>query len=119
MKNFKLFTTITFAFMMLVSYNVDAQKFRGLDKSPMDAASLGRGNKQLAIVYYGRPQLKGRTVGEGSVFVPGFISSSGIGSAFSEQMWEVGSSFYKVEHIQPKNVDVGNGSSTTPSPTFG
>ena len=64
MKNFKLFTTITFAFMMLVSYNVDAQKFRGLDKSPMDAASLGRGNKQLAIVYYGRPQLKGRTVGE-------------------------------------------------------
>ena len=60
---------------------------------------------------------KGRTVGEGSVFVPGFISSSGIGSAFSEQMREVGSSFYKVEHIQPKNVDVGNGSSTTASPT--
>lgn len=63
MKNSKLFTTIAFAFMMLVSYNVDAQKFRGLDKSPLDAASIGRGNKQLAVVYYGRPQLKGRTIG--------------------------------------------------------
>ncbi|ARV09123.1 asparagine synthetase B [Winogradskyella sp. PC-19] len=63
MKNSKLFTTIAFAFMMLVSFNVDAQKFRPLDKSPMDAASIGRGTKQLAKVYYSRPQLKGRTVG--------------------------------------------------------
>lgn len=63
MKNLRLFTTIAFAFMMLVSFNADAQKFRGLDKSPMDAASIGRGNKQLAKVYYSRPQLKGRTVG--------------------------------------------------------
>ena len=50
MKTTRLFTTIAFAFMMLVSFNVDAQKFRGLDTSPMDAASIGRGNKQLAIV---------------------------------------------------------------------
>ncbi|MBT8244104.1 MAG: DUF2911 domain-containing protein [Winogradskyella sp.] len=63
MKNSRLLTTIAFAFMMLVSYNVDAQKFRDLDKSPMDATSIGRGNKQLAKVYYSRPQLKGRTVG--------------------------------------------------------
>jgi len=63
MKNSRLFTTIAFAFMMLVSFNVDAQKFRPLDKSPLDAASIGRGNKQLAKVYYSRPQLKGRTVG--------------------------------------------------------
>ena len=63
MKNSRLFTTIAFAFMMLVSFNVDAQKFRGLDKSPLDAASMGSGNKQLAKVYYSRPQLKGRTVG--------------------------------------------------------
>ena len=64
MKNSRLFTTIAFAFMMLVSFNVDAQKFRGLDKSPLDAASIGSGNKQLAKVYYSRPQLKGRTVGK-------------------------------------------------------
>jgi hypothetical protein len=63
MKNSKLFTAFAFAFMMLVSFNVDAQKFRNLDKSPMDAASIGRGNEQLAKVYYSRPQLKGRTVG--------------------------------------------------------
>lgn len=63
MKNSRLFTTIAFAFMMLVSFNVDAQKFRPLDKSPLDAASIGRGNKQLAKVYYSRPQLNGRTVG--------------------------------------------------------
>ncbi|WP_405572743.1 DUF2911 domain-containing protein [Winogradskyella sp. Asnod2-B02-A] len=60
MKTTRLFTTIAFAFMMLVSFNVDAQKFSGLDKSPMDAASFGRGNEQLIKVYYGRPQLKGR-----------------------------------------------------------
>ena len=62
MKTTRLFTTIAFAFMMLVSFNVDAQKFSGLDKSPMDAASFGRGNEQLIKVYYGRPQLKGRDV---------------------------------------------------------
>ncbi|WP_339753771.1 DUF2911 domain-containing protein [uncultured Winogradskyella sp.] len=60
MKTSKLLTTIAFAFMMLVSFNVDAQKFRGLDKSPMDAASFGSGNDQLIKVYYGRPQLNGR-----------------------------------------------------------
>ena len=64
MKTTRLITTIAFAFMMLLSYNVEAQKFRGLDKSPMDAASLGRGSNQLAVVYYSRPQLKGRTVGK-------------------------------------------------------
>ena len=64
MKTTRLMTTIAFAFMMLLSFNAEAQKFRGLDKSPMDAASLGRGGNQLAIVYYSRPQLKGRTVGK-------------------------------------------------------
>ncbi|TCK68638.1 DUF2911 family protein [Winogradskyella wandonensis] len=64
MKNFRLLTTFAFAFMMLASFNAEAQKFRGLDKSPMDAASIGRGDKQLAKVYYSRPQLNGRTVGK-------------------------------------------------------
>jgi hypothetical protein len=64
MKTTRLFTTVAFAFMMLLSFNTEAQEFRGLDKSPMDATSLGRGSKQLAIVYYSRPQLNGRTVGK-------------------------------------------------------
>ena len=63
MKTTRLFTTITLAFATLAFMNLDAQNFRGLDKSPMDAASIGRGSKQLAKVYYSRPQLKGRTVG--------------------------------------------------------
>ncbi|WP_411768409.1 DUF2911 domain-containing protein [Winogradskyella sp. A3E31] len=62
MKTTRLFTTIAFAFMMLLSFNVEAQEFRGLDKSPMDAASLGRGNDQVIKVYYSRPQLNGRDV---------------------------------------------------------
>ena len=64
MKTSRLLTTISFAFIMLISFNAEAQKFSGLDKSPMDAASFGRGNEQLIKVYYGRPQLKGRTVKE-------------------------------------------------------
>lgn len=60
MKLSKLLTTTVFAFTMLISFNVEAQKFRDLDKSPMDVASYGRGSEQLIKVYYSRPQLKGR-----------------------------------------------------------
>lgn len=63
MKKSTLLTTIAFVFMMLLSVNVDAQKFAGLDKSPMDAAafptSYKDANKQIKIIY-SRPQLKGR-----------------------------------------------------------
>lgn len=63
MKKSTLLTTIAFVFMMLLSVNVDAQKFAGLDKSPMDAAafptSYKDANKKIKIVY-SRPQLKGR-----------------------------------------------------------
>lgn len=62
MKKQKLFTTIAFAFMMLLSFNVEAQKFKALDKSPMDAAYFGRGDQQMIKVYYSRPQLNGRDV---------------------------------------------------------
>ena len=58
MKN--LFTTIAFAFVVLLSTNVDAQKFRGLDASPLDIASSK--DKSVKIVY-SRPQLKGRALG--------------------------------------------------------
>ena len=65
MKNSKLFTAIAFAFMMLVSFNVDAQKFPPLDKSPLDLAAFpNRGANKLIKVFYSRPQLKGRTVGK-------------------------------------------------------
>lgn len=60
MKRQRLLTTIAFALLMLVSFNTEAQEFKGLDKSPMDAAYFGRGDQQLVKVYYGRPQLNGR-----------------------------------------------------------
>jgi len=64
MKNSRIFTTVAFAFMMLVSFNMNAQKFSGLDKSPLDLASFpSRGANKAIKVFYSRPQLKGRTVG--------------------------------------------------------
>jgi hypothetical protein len=65
MKTSRLLTTIAFAFMMLVSFNVDAQKFSDLDKSPMDGASFPSDYKEsnkLIRINYGRPQLKGRSI---------------------------------------------------------
>lgn len=65
MKKSTFLTTIAFAFMMLLTANVNAQEFKGLDKSPMDAASFPtsykESNKQIKIVY-GRPQLKDRAL---------------------------------------------------------
>ena len=63
MKKSTLLSAIAFAFMMLVSGNVQAQKFSGLDKSPMDAASFPssyRVSDKTAKVVYSRPQLNGR-----------------------------------------------------------
>ncbi|MEO1032056.1 DUF2911 domain-containing protein [Winogradskyella sp.] len=65
MKKTQLITTIAFAFMLLVSFNAEAQKFRGLDKSPMDAASFPSDYKvsdKLIKIVYSRPQLKGRDI---------------------------------------------------------
>ena len=65
MKNLKLITAITFAFTMLISFNMNAQKFKDLDKSPMDAAAYPvhykEANKLIKITY-SRPQLKDREV---------------------------------------------------------
>ena len=64
MKNSKLLTSLGFAFIMLMTLQVNAQKFPGLDKSPMDLASFpSKGNKVVKI-YYSRPQLKGRSLSE-------------------------------------------------------
>lgn len=64
MKTTQLITTIAFTFMMLLSFNVEAQKFSGLDKSPLDVSyyKTSRDAAPDARVLYSRPQLKGRTV---------------------------------------------------------
>ncbi|MBC3847699.1 DUF2911 domain-containing protein [Winogradskyella echinorum] len=67
MKTTRLITTIAFAFLMLLSFDANAQKFKGLDKSPMDAASYPDDYKdanKLVKITYSRPQLKGRSVDE-------------------------------------------------------
>jgi hypothetical protein len=67
MKTFKLITTITCAFLMLLTLNVHAQDFKGLDKSPMDAASFPSDYKvsdKLIKIVYSRPQLNGRALSE-------------------------------------------------------
>lgn len=65
MKKLKLALIPIFAVLMLLSTNLEAQNFRGLDKSPMDAASFPSSYKvsdKLIKVVYSRPQLKGRSV---------------------------------------------------------
>ena len=65
MKKTTLFTTIAFAFVMLLTTNVNAQKFNELDKSPMDATTYPSSNREpnkLIKVIYSRPQLKGRAL---------------------------------------------------------
>ncbi len=63
MKKTTVFSIITFAFVLLLTPNVNAQEFSKLDKSPMDAAafptSYKDANKLIKIVY-SRPQLKDR-----------------------------------------------------------
>ena len=58
MKKSTLLTSITFAFIMLFSVDATAQKFAGLDKSPMDAASFPSSYKisdKAVKVVYSRP----------------------------------------------------------------
>ncbi|WP_163409648.1 DUF2911 domain-containing protein [Flavobacterium ajazii] len=67
MKKSTIITTIAFAFTMLLSSNMNAQKFPDLDKSPMDAASYPNDYKvsaKIAKITYSRPQLKGRSISE-------------------------------------------------------
>jgi hypothetical protein len=67
MKKFKLITTISCAFLMFLTLNVNAQNFKGLDKSPMDATSFPSDYKvsdKLIKIVYSRPQLNGRSLSE-------------------------------------------------------
>ncbi len=59
-----MLSVFAFAFIMLASTTMSAQKFPGLDKSPLDLAAYpSRGADKMIKVFYSRPQLKGRTVG--------------------------------------------------------
>jgi len=84
MKRSTLISTIAFAFIMLLSTNVNAQKFSGLDKSPMDAATYrtSRNSPAVAKVIYSRPQLNGRSLNslapKGKVWRTGANESSEI-----------------------------------------
>lgn len=61
MKKSTIIASIAFLFCMVFTTNINAQQFRGLDASPMDAAYFpGRSADKLVKIYYSRPQLKGR-----------------------------------------------------------
>ncbi|RVT77589.1 DUF2911 domain-containing protein [Flavobacterium sufflavum] len=67
MKTFKFISAVAFGFLLLLATNTQAQKFPGLDKSPMDQALFPADNKiptKTAKVIYSRPQLKGRALSE-------------------------------------------------------
>ena len=64
MKTLKLPVILSFVLVSFFTLNANAQKFPGLDKSPMDAAiyRAERNGPALAKVVYSRPQLYGRAL---------------------------------------------------------
>jgi len=101
MKKSTFITTIAFAFVMLLSTNVNAQKFSGLDKSPLDI-SMSK-DKSVKIVY-SRPQLNGRAL---SKLAP------------NDKMWRTGANegteitLYKDMNMGGKSVKAGTYTLTT------
>ncbi|MFA9189077.1 DUF2911 domain-containing protein [Flavobacterium sp. FBOR7N2.3] len=67
MKKLKFISAIAFGFLLLLATDAKAQKFSGLDKSPLDQAFFPADYKipvKAAKVVYSRPQLKGRPLSE-------------------------------------------------------
>ena len=67
MKKLNFIAVLAFSMTLLLTLNVNAQDFPGLDKSPMDAASFPNDYKEsnkLMKVVYSRPQLKERPVSQ-------------------------------------------------------
>ncbi len=63
----KLITLTVFVFALVFTTNTNAQKFSGLDSSPLDMASFPSDYKiseKVVRISYGRPQLKGRALSE-------------------------------------------------------
>lgn len=101
MKKSTIITTIAFAVTMLLSSNVNAQKFPDLDKSPMDMASYPNDYKdpaKLVRIIYSRPQLKGRDL---STLIP------------EGKVWRTGANeaaeitFYKDVKLGDKKIKAG------------
>jgi len=101
MKRSTIITTIAFAVTMLLSSNVNAQKFPDLDKSPMDMASYPNDYKdpaKLVRIIYSRPQLKGRDL---STLIP------------EGKVWRTGANeaaeitFYKDVKLGDKKIKAG------------
>ena len=73
----KVFTLAILALTMVFTTEAVAQKFSGLDKSPMDAALFppkGKTAKTIKVIY-SRPQLKGRSLSE--LAKPGVVWRTG------------------------------------------
>lgn len=65
MKKFTTISTFIFALLLIASTNMQAQKFKSLDKSPLDIAAYPSDYKdanKLLKVIYSRPQLKERSL---------------------------------------------------------
>ncbi len=97
----KLFTLSTLILALVFTTTASAQKFAGLDKSPLDIAAYPSSYKvanKLARVVYSRPQLKGRAVSQlapaGSVWRTGANEAAEI-------------TFYKDATIGGKSVKAG------------
>ena len=63
----KLLTLTTFIIALVFTTTISAQKFSGLDRSPMDAAVFPSSYKisdKVVRIIYGRPKLKGRNAME-------------------------------------------------------
>ncbi|WP_026713364.1 DUF2911 domain-containing protein [Flavobacterium daejeonense] len=67
MKKSNFITAVTLGLFLFLTTTTQAQKFPGLDKSPMDEALFPTDSKiptKTAKVIYSRPQLKGRALSE-------------------------------------------------------
>ena len=87
MKKSTVITSILFAFVMLLSNNINAQKYAKLDKSPLDVTTFPTSNKEpnkLIKIVYSRPQLKGREL---SKLVP------------NDKVWRTGANEAPVIHL--------------------
>lgn len=65
MKTKSIISTVAMAFVLLISLNMNAQKFAPMDKSPMDGTSFPNDYKEankLIKVIYSRPQLNDRSL---------------------------------------------------------